>query len=45
MGSPGRGAAGPAEGPMRVDVVTLFPELFDAFLALGMVGKRIQEAT
>jgi tRNA (guanine37-N1)-methyltransferase len=26
---------------MRVDVVTLFPELFDPFLALGMVGRAV----
>lgn len=26
---------------MRVDVVTLFPELFEAFLALGMVGRAV----
>jgi len=26
---------------MRVDVVTLFPELFEPFLALGMVGRAV----
>jgi tRNA (guanine37-N1)-methyltransferase len=26
---------------MRVDVVTLFPELFDAFLATSMVGRAV----
>ena len=28
-------------GPMRVDVVTLFPELFEPFLALGLVGRAV----
>jgi tRNA (guanine37-N1)-methyltransferase len=27
---------------MRVDVVTLFPELFQPFLSLGMVGRAVQ---
>src|SRR5689334_8448086 len=26
---------------MRIDVVTLFPELFGPFLALGMVGRAV----
>ena len=30
---------------MRVDVVTLFPELFPPFLALGMVGRAVSAGT
>ncbi|WP_437668607.1 tRNA (guanosine(37)-N1)-methyltransferase TrmD [Sorangium sp. So ce131] len=30
---------------MRVDVVTLFPELFEGFLAIGMVGRAIASGT
>ena len=26
---------------MRIDVVTLFPELFEGFLAIGMVGAEL----
>src|SRR6185312_16394801 len=28
---------------MRIDVVTLFPELFGPFLALGMVGRAVSD--
>ena len=27
--------------PMRIDVVTLFPELFDPLIAVGMVGRAV----
>lgn len=30
---------------MRIDVVTLFPELFEAFLSTGMVGRAVRQGT
>jgi tRNA (guanine37-N1)-methyltransferase len=27
--------------PMRIDVVTLFPELFEGFLAVGIIGRAV----
>lgn len=30
---------------MRIDVVTLFPELFEGFLAIGMVGRALASGT
>ena len=29
---------------MRIDVVTLFPELFDAPLRTGVIGRAVQSA-